>query len=198
MDKSQICPGGNAAVSANHDDLSVQHIRVGEGVVVLTTLHGEAVPNAVDGPGIHQGVLGLPVDRLQLDLPVELVGDRTGEVEVEAGVLAVVTHIAVGRIRLVETDDQLGCRCGGGVLRRLRGGPGIGRLGSCAASREQRQRHNGGRRAGYQRPPRHAAFSRGPGPNGARLGHSAGDAREVALHVLLVLLHDLFPSFHFT
>ena len=39
-----------------------------------------------------------------------LVGDRTGEVEVEAGVLAVVTHIAVGRIRLVLSLIHI---CGG-------------------------------------------------------------------------------------
>ena len=118
----QILQGVDVAVSGGHDDLAVQHVRVGERVVVLAAFHGEAVPDTGDGAGLDERVLGIPVDGLELQVPAVLFADGLGKIEVEAGALAVIAHEAVRRVGLVEADDEVGDV--GGVVRGLRGGSG--------------------------------------------------------------------------
>ena len=97
---------GDTGVLLGNDNLCVDHVGLGEGVLVLAALDGEAVPDAVDGAGTQKGVLGVPVDGLGLELPALHLADSLGQVEVEAGVGAVVGNEAVGRVRGVEADDQ--------------------------------------------------------------------------------------------
>ena len=124
----------DVAALLHHDNLLVEHVRLGEGVVALAAFHGEAVPNAVDVAGVEQGVLSVPVDGVGLEVPTVAVGDFLGKVKIEAGVVAVVADEAVRRISGVETDDEgFGCRrageraslsasrCAGGSLRAAAG-----------------------------------------------------------------------------
>ena len=149
----EVLKARDAAVGANHDDLLVEHVGLGEGVVVLAALHGEAVPDAVDGAGVEQRVLGVPVDCLILNVPAELVGDGGGKVEVEAGELAVIAYEAIGRIRLVEADDE---GAGGRRAGVLGGAAGVGRAGRAGgrrggvASGKQRDGASQGGEAGEQ------------------------------------------------
>ncbi len=116
----------DAGALLHHDHLLVEHVGLGEGVLVLTALHGEAVPDAVDGPLVHEGVLGVPVDGLALQLPAEPVADGLGQVEVEAAGLAVVADEAVGRVGVVVAHHELlGGRLGlGGAVGRPLGAGG--------------------------------------------------------------------------
>ena len=58
----------DAAVRLHDDDLTIDHVHVGEGVVVLATLVGEAVPDAGDVALVDERVLGIPVNRLSVSL----------------------------------------------------------------------------------------------------------------------------------
>ena len=79
----------------------------GERVVVLTALHGKAIPDAVDGARVKQRILGIPVDGLVFDLPALLIGNSLGQIEIKAGVLAIVAHKAVRRIGLIKAHNEL-------------------------------------------------------------------------------------------
>ena len=103
---SKVSKLGDAGIGLHNDNLAVLHVRGGEGVVVLAALNGEAVPDAGDLAGVEQGILSVPGDGLVLDLPALLLTDGGGKVEVEAGVVAVIAHIAVRREILVETNDE--------------------------------------------------------------------------------------------
>ena len=94
------------AVLLHDHHLLVVHVRLRERVVVLAVLHGEAVPDAVDGAAADERVLRVPVDGLQLELPAHLLAHGFGKLQVEAGELAIVAHVAVRRIPLVETHRQ--------------------------------------------------------------------------------------------
>ena len=96
----------DAAALLHDDDLSIQHVGIGEGVVVLAAFHGEAVPDASDGAGVEERVLCVPIDGLELDVPAVAAGNLGSEVEVEAGEVAVVADETVRWIRLVEADDE--------------------------------------------------------------------------------------------
>ena len=88
----------DAAVLLHDDDLLVEHVGLGEGVVVFAALDGEAVPDAVDLAAAEQRVFRIPVDRLGLVVPAVAVGDLLGQVKVEARVLAVVADETIGRV----------------------------------------------------------------------------------------------------
>ena len=45
----KILPALDTRVLLDHEHLLIEHVRLGERVVVLATLHGKAVPDAVDG-----------------------------------------------------------------------------------------------------------------------------------------------------
>ena len=96
----------DAATLLHDDDLGIQHVGIGEGIVVLTAFHGEAVPDAGDGAGIEERVLRVPIDGLELDVPTVAAGNLGSEVKVETGEVAVVADETVRRIRLVEADDE--------------------------------------------------------------------------------------------
>ena len=85
----------------------VEHVRLRERVVILAPLHGKAVPDAVDGARVKQRILGVPVDGLVFDLPVLLIGNSLGQIEIKAGVLTIVAHKAVRRIGLIKAHHEL-------------------------------------------------------------------------------------------
>ena len=95
-----------AAVLLHDHHLLVVHIRLGERVVVLSVFHGEAVPNAIDGAAADERVLRIPIDGLQLQLPAHLLAHGLGKLQVEARELAVIAHVAVGRVALVEAHRE--------------------------------------------------------------------------------------------
>ena len=90
------------------------HVGLREGVLALAALHGKSVPDAVDGALAQERVLGIPVDGLQLKVPAVASGHLGGQVDIEAGQVAVVADEAVGRVGVIEAHNK-------------RGGLGIGR-----------------------------------------------------------------------
>ena len=103
----KIVPALDACILLYHQHLLVEHVRLGERVVVLAALHGKAVPDAVDGAGVEQRVLGIPIDGLVIDFPALLIGNGLGKVEVKARVLTVIAHKAVRRIGLIKAHHEL-------------------------------------------------------------------------------------------
>ena len=114
----------------------------------LAALHGEAVPDAVDGAAVEHGVLGVPVDGLELDLPVVASSDLLGELEVKAGVLAVVANVAVGRVGRVKANDE------GAGVNGSGSGLGVVGAGGCAAAAGEHRNGQGcrGERGEDERP----------------------------------------------
>ena len=96
----------DAGVFGDDDDLAVVYIGNRELIIVLTAISCETVPDAVDGAGIELHVLGVPVDRLLLQLPAFHLANLLCQLKVEAGVLTVIVHVAVRRILRIETDGQ--------------------------------------------------------------------------------------------
>ena len=141
----KIVPALNARTLLDHEHLLIEHIRLGERVVVLATLHGKAVPDAVDGARVEQRILGIPVDSLVLNVPALLVGNGLGKVKVKTGVLAIVAHKAVRRIGLVKAHDELlGLRSALHVLGCGRTGSGA-LIGTAAAADQAKAEHRGKR-----------------------------------------------------
>ena len=141
----KIVPALDTRILLDHEHLLVEHVRLGERVVVLAALHGKAVPDAVNGTRVEQRVLGVPVDSLVFDLPALLIGNSLGQIEIKAGVLAIVAYKAIRRIGLVKAHDELlglrgalhvlGCsRTGGGAL-----------IGTTAAAYQAEAKHRGKR-----------------------------------------------------
>ena len=79
-------------------------------------------------------VFRVPIDGLELNVPAIAIGDLGGEVEVKAGVVAVVADEAIRRIRLVKADDKLG----GVGIRRIFGGIVRTATGEHTASKRER------------------------------------------------------------
>ena len=141
----KIVPALDARILLDHQHLLVEHVRLGERVVVLTALHGKAVPDAVDGTRVEQRVLGIPVDSLILNIPTLLVGNGLGKVEVKAGVLAIVAYKAIRRIGLVKAHDELlGLRSALHVLGCGRSGSRA-LIGTTAAAYQAEAKHRGKR-----------------------------------------------------
>ena len=143
----KVVPALDARVLLDHEHLLIEHVRIGERVVILAALHGKAVPDAVDGARVEQRVLGIPVDGLVLNVPALLVGNGLSKVEVKAGVLTVVAHKAVRRIGLVKAHHELlGLR---GALHVLGcGRTGSGALIGTAAAADQTKAEHRGKRTG--------------------------------------------------
>ena len=92
----------------------------------------KAVPDAGDLAGVEQRVLGVPGDGRGHELPALAVADGLGEVDVEAGVGTVVTHVAVGREVLVKAQNKVAIKRGrGGRGGAGRAGGGSGVAGGC-------------------------------------------------------------------
>ena len=144
---SEIVPALDTRVLLDHEHLLVEHVRLGERVAALTALHGKAVPDAVDGAGVEQRILGVPVDGLVFDLPALLIGNSLGQIEIKAGVLAIVAHKAVRRIGLIKAHHELlGLR---GALHILgRGRASSGALASTTAATDKTKAKHRGERAG--------------------------------------------------
>ena len=144
---SKIIPALDARILLYHQHLLVEHIRLGERVVVLAALHGKAVPDAVDGARIEQRVLGIPIDGLVIDIPALLIGNSLGKVKVKARVLAIVAHKAVRRIGLIKAHHELlGLRSALHILGRGRSGSRA-LAGTTAAADKTKAEHRG-KRAG--------------------------------------------------
>ena len=143
----KIVPALDARILLYHQHLLVEHVRLGERVVVLATLHGKAVPDAVDGTRVEQRVLGIPIDGLVIDIPALLIGNSLGKVKVKARVLAIVTHKAVRRVGLVKAHHELlGLRSALHILGRGRASSGA-LAGATAAADKTKAKHRG-KRAG--------------------------------------------------
>ena len=143
----KVIPALDARILLDHQHLLVEHIRLGERVVVLAALHGKAVPDAVDGARVEQRVLGIPVNGLVFDLPALLVGNGLGKVEIKAGVLAIVAHKAVRRIGLIKAHHELlGLRSALHILGRSRASSGA--LASTTAATDKTKAKHCGERAG--------------------------------------------------
>ena len=143
----KIVPALDTRVLLDHEHLLVEHVRLGERVVVLAALHGKAVPDAVDGARVEQRVLGIPVDGLVFDLPALLIGNSLGQIEIKAGVLAVVAHKAVRRIGLIKAHHEL-LRLRGTLRIFGRGRAGSRALTGTAATTDKTKAEHRGERAG--------------------------------------------------
>ena len=143
----KVIPALDARILLDHEHLLVEHVRIGERVVVLAALHGKAVPDAVDGARVEQRVLGIPVNGLVVDIPALLVGNGLRKVEIKAGVLTVVAHKTVRRIGLVKANDELlGLSS---ALYVLGGGrTGCGALIGTATTADQAEAEHRGERSG--------------------------------------------------
>ena len=143
----KIVPALDARILLYHQHLLVEHVRLGERVVVLATLHGKAVPDAVDGARVEQRVFSVPVDGLVFDLPALLIGNGLGKVKVKARVLAVIAYKAVRRIGLVKAHHELvGLRSALHIFGRGRASSGT-LTGAAAAADKTKAKHRG-KRAG--------------------------------------------------
>ena len=143
----KIVPALDARVLLDHEHLLVEHVRLGERVVVLAALHGKAVPDAVDGARVEQRILGIPIDGLVIDIPALLIGNGLGKVEIKARVLAVIAHKAVRRVGLVKAHDELlGLRSALHVLGC--GRTGSGALASTTAAADKAKAKHRGKRTG--------------------------------------------------
>ena len=97
-----------------------------------------------DGAAADERVLRVPVDRLEVEIPAHLLAHGLGQLQVEAGELPIIAHVAVGRVALVEAHRQRErpVRRAGVAALLLRvaaaGAPG-------QHHRGQRQRGHGGR-----------------------------------------------------
>ena len=141
----KIVPALDACILLDHQHLLVEHVRLGERVVVLAALHGKAVPDTVDGARVEQRILGIPVDGLVFDLPALLIGNSLGQIEVKTSVLSVVAHKAVRRIGLVKAHDELlGLRSALHILGRGRASSGA-LAGTTAATDKTKAKHRGER-----------------------------------------------------
>src|SRR2546427_333935 len=101
----------------------------------------ELVGKRVDALADQLGLLGAPVDGLEVHFHVHALGGFTRHVDVEADDLVLVVTKAHGREVVVQADHQLGhgCRHGGG---NRRGGGGCG-LVLAAGCQQCRQGHHG-------------------------------------------------------
>ena len=141
----KIVPALDARVLLDHQHLLIEHVRLGERVIVLAALLGKAIPDTVDGTRVEQRVLGIPVDGLVFDLPALLIGNGLGKVEVKAGVLAVIAHKAVRRVGLVKAHHELlGLRGAPHILGRGRASSGA-LAGTTAAADKTKAKHRGER-----------------------------------------------------
>ena len=104
----QIRGGLDVAAFLDHDDLGV--IIVGGGESVAGFLHavedGHAGPNAIALFSIQLRQLLLPVDGEDLHLPAQLIAGRLGNLNVKAGVAAVIAQVAEGRILGIDADRK--------------------------------------------------------------------------------------------
>ena len=97
----KIVPALDTRVLLDHEHLLVEHVRLGERVVVLAALHGKAVPDAVDGTRVEQRVLGIPVDRLLYQLPALSLAYFCCQIQVKAYIFSTVITISVrGKFRI--------------------------------------------------------------------------------------------------
>ena len=141
----KIVPALDACILLYHQHLLVEHVRLGERVVVLAALHGKAVPDTVDGARVEQRILGIPVDGLVFDLPALLIGNSLGQIEIKAGVLAIVAHKTIRRIGLIKAHHELlGLRSALHILGRGRTSSGA-LAGTTAAADKTKAKHRGER-----------------------------------------------------
>ena len=111
------------------------HVGLRERIVGLAALHGEAVPDAVDGTLVQQRVLSIPVDGLKLEVPAIARGHLGGQINVEAGQVAIVADEAIGRVSVVQAHDE---RRGIGVSGSAIVGRVIGRVVGTRAAGQKR------------------------------------------------------------
>jgi hypothetical protein len=145
----QVGLGLDGRIGAHHHDLMVLHVGRGERDVLLALLgDGQAVPQRVHALAVQLGLLGVPVDGLELDLHAQALGGLARQVDVEADQLVLVVAKAHGRKVVVQADDDLG-----GQGRRRRRGLGAAGVGLAA----------GGQQGGGGGQGKHEAAGRGQG-----------------------------------
>ena len=106
----------DAGILGYDHHLAVVHVRIGPGVIVLSTVHSKAVPDAVNRTRIQLGIFRIPVDRGFYQLPAVNLADCLSELQVKSGVIArLIVHVAVRRVFCIEAYGK-GCRsvCGRG------------------------------------------------------------------------------------
>ena len=104
---SKVGKGRDAGILLNNDYLLVEHVGLGEGVVIFAAFHGEAVPDAVDGTLIQQRVLSIPIDGRKLDVPTVTVGNFLSKIKVKTSRVVVLVHKTIRRIAVIEAHDEL-------------------------------------------------------------------------------------------
>ena len=144
----------SSGTSSKQVEKEADAVKVGYGAMivesfvgVLAALHGKAVPDAVDGTGVKQAVLGIPVDRLELKLPAATLGNLGGKLDIETGEPAVIAHKAIGRIGLVKANRQGLDVCGIIAAGRSGASSGTRRLGRRATAANQSKGGNKRKRA---------------------------------------------------
>ena len=113
----KVAKGLNVAVLVDGHHLPADHIGSGPLVVILPAIHGKAAPDAVDVTLVHQFPFPLPVDGGEGYLIAHAAQRLPGNLNVQAGDVAVVVHVDIGRVGIA-ADDELGQRGVRFLLRR--------------------------------------------------------------------------------
>ena len=93
-------------IRRNHKYLGVVDIGGAEGVLVFPAIHGEPVPDAVNGAAGELHVLGIPVNGLLHKFPALHVSHSLRQFQVKAGVFAVFILVAIGREFRIEANRE--------------------------------------------------------------------------------------------
>ena len=122
----------DAALRADRHDLTARQIRPRPLIVVLSSRHGKAAPDAVDLSAVDQLGLFLPVDRGEFRAVAHAAERLLRDLDVQTGDVAVIVHVDIGRIG-VAADGE----------RRERA---VGRRGRGAAGQQERRERRKKRR----------------------------------------------------
>ena len=101
----QVAHGVNVACCIDGDDLPADHVGAGPLVILLTPVHGEAAPNAVDLPAIQQRPFLLPVDGRKHRLIAHPPESFGCDLHIDTGWIAVIVQIDEGRIGVAADGD---------------------------------------------------------------------------------------------
>ena len=80
--------GGDIGIRQYYEYNAVVYIRLGECIGILTSCHGETVPDTVDGAAVQFHIFRVPVDRLFYKLPATAVTDLLRQIDVKAFIIA--------------------------------------------------------------------------------------------------------------
>ena len=101
----QVLQGIDGAVFPDGHYLTAVHIRLRPTVLVLPAVNGKAAPDAVNGPLLHQLLLVLPDDGLELRLVAHTPKGLPGQLHIDARRRPIRILIIKGRVNVAAHHD---------------------------------------------------------------------------------------------